>query len=157
MSGTLHERIGAMRRLTLGEQVLLAVSVAAGDAGARVERVLRSVGLTHTRYNVLRILRGAGPEGLPAKEIGRRLLVPSPDVTRLMDPLVKDGLASRSPNPDDRRVLLHRLTDDGRRLLTALDPELAGVYDDLEEALGPENSRTLVELCEQLISAMWEE
>jgi len=154
VSNTLNDRIGSKRPLPLGEQVLLAVSLAAGDVGALVERVLREHGLTHTRYNVLRILRGAGSKGLPAKEIGRRLLVPSPDVTRLVDPLVASDLAERSPNPSDRRVLQHRLTHDGTALLARLDDELAHVYVRIERVLGPRDSRSLIGLCERLITTV---
>ena len=39
---------------------------------AQVEARLKEFGLTGTQYNALRILRGAGPDGLPCREIGDR-------------------------------------------------------------------------------------
>src|SRR5437899_6276642 len=37
---------------------------------------------SHTQYNVLRILRGAGRQGLACQEIGERMLTRDPDITR---------------------------------------------------------------------------
>jgi len=151
MGDVLRRRIGTDRSMPLGEQLLLAVSIAAGDAGAGTEQILRDRGLTRARYNVLRILRGAGQDGLPAKEIGERLLVPSPDVTRLVDPLVAGDVMARAPSAEDRRVSVHRLTDTGAALLRELDGELREAHQALVDALGEADSRRLVELCERLI------
>ena len=49
--------------------------------------VVETRGLTLQQYNVLRILRGAGSEGLPTLEIGQRMIEKSPGVTRLLDRL----------------------------------------------------------------------
>ena len=46
---------------------------------AQVESWLRAFGLTGTQYNALRILRGAGPEGLPCREIAGRMITHDPD------------------------------------------------------------------------------
>lgn len=44
--------------------------------------VLKRFDLTQPQYNVLRILRGAGPGGLPSGEVGERMVVSrEPDVT----------------------------------------------------------------------------
>src|SRR5512147_2288316 len=48
---------------------------------------LRPFGLTHTQFNVLRILRGAGQDGLCGREIGERMITKVPDVPRLLDRL----------------------------------------------------------------------
>ena len=52
---------------------------------AQVEARLKDFGLTGTQYNALRILRGAGPEGLPCREIGERMITHDPDITRLLN------------------------------------------------------------------------
>ena len=38
-----------------------------------IEQTLKLAGLSPTQYNVLRILRGAGPEGLACRQIGERM------------------------------------------------------------------------------------
>src|ERR1019366_5380987 len=70
---------------------------------AQVEAHLKEFGLTGTQYNALRILRGAGPEGLPCSEIGERMITHDPDVTRLMNRLQDRGLVQRTRARRDRR------------------------------------------------------
>ena len=77
--------------------------------------------LTLQQYNVLRILRGAGDEGLPTLEIGTRMVERQPGVTRLVDRLVRKGLVERSRGAEDRRVVRCSITPEGLALLTRLD------------------------------------
>ena len=69
--------------------------------------------LSATQYNVLRILRGAGKDGVSCKDIGARLLARDPDITRLMDRLEQRGLIRRDRAVQDRRVVTHHLTEAG--------------------------------------------
>jgi DNA-binding MarR family transcriptional regulator len=78
-------------------------------------------GITLQQYNVLRILRGAGPEGLPTLEIGARMIEEAPGITRLLDRLERKALAERRRCPRDARRVLCRITRSGLRLLTELD------------------------------------
>jgi DNA-binding MarR family transcriptional regulator len=77
--------------------------------------------LTHVQYNVLRILRGAGPNGLTAGEVGARLITRSPDVTRLIDRLEKRGLVMRQQDSGDRRAVRICITEAGREQIATLD------------------------------------
>src|ERR1700679_1804508 len=74
--------------------------------------VLKSEDLSHTQYNVLRILRGA-PQGLPCGEIGSRMITRDPDVTRLLDRMEKRSLISRARESEDRRMVTVRITTEG--------------------------------------------
>ena len=89
-----------------------------------VERMLKPHGLGGTQYNVLRILRGAGDEGLCRNEVRDRLLTRMPDVTRLLDRMEDAGLVTRERGTADRRLVTTRLTAEGRRLVDALDAEV---------------------------------
>jgi DNA-binding MarR family transcriptional regulator len=78
--------------------------------------------LTQPQYNVLRILRGAGPAGLPTGEVGERMVVSrEPDVTRLLIRMEGHGLVQRERRSDNRRFVTARITREGLRLLKALD------------------------------------
>src|SRR5215213_3217733 len=65
-------------------------------------------GVSPTQYNVLRILRGAGDDGLPCRAVADRMVTRDPDITRLLDRLERDGLISRTRDTRDRRVVLAR-------------------------------------------------
>ena len=78
-------------------------------------------GITPQQFNVLRILRGAGPDGLPTLTIGERMIEQTPGVTRLIDRLERKGLVGRTPCHKDRRRVFCRITAKGLDLLKELD------------------------------------
>jgi DNA-binding MarR family transcriptional regulator len=84
-------------------------------------QVIEPHGITPQQYNVLRILRGAGPDGLPTLSIGERMIEQTPGVTRLVDRLERKGLVARTPCPKDRRRVFCRITEKGLDLLKELD------------------------------------
>lgn len=81
--------------------------------------------ITLQQYNVLRILRGAGEEGLPTLEIAVRMVEQAPGVTRLLDRLERKQLVRRVRCPRDRRQVLCWITPRGRALLSGLDARMA--------------------------------
>lgn len=87
----------------------------------QAEQLVKSQGLTAAQYNVLRILRGAHPEGLPCRSVGDRMISHDPDMTRLLDRIEKLGLLTRERLADDRRVVRTRITEKGLALLKRLD------------------------------------
>jgi len=92
------------------------------DALARgSEALLKPYGLSGTQYNILRILRGAGEEGLACREVGCRLISRDPDITRLLDRMEKRGWIARARETQDRRVVKTRITAEGLLLLGKLD------------------------------------
>lgn len=92
------------------------------DALARgAEALLKPHSLSPTQYNVLRILRGSGEQGLACREVSDRLITRDPDITRLLDRLEARGLIARAREAQDRRVVKTRITGDGLRLLAELD------------------------------------
>jgi DNA-binding MarR family transcriptional regulator len=105
----------------LEARVFVALLRAADSLGQDAEQLVKSAGLTGAQYNVLRILRGAGPCGLPCSGIGDRMISHDPDMTRLLDRMEKRGLISRERQTDDRRVIKTRVTPQGLDLLRTLD------------------------------------
>lgn len=84
--------------------------------------LLKEFGVTQPQYNVLRILRGAGAAGLPSGEVGGRMVASrEPDVTRLLVRMEGRGLIRRERRPENRRMVMARLTDKGLRLVNSLD------------------------------------
>jgi len=114
-----------------------------------VEGVLKNSGLSQTQYNVLRILRGAGPAGLACREIAGRMITRDPDITRLLDRLVARGLVSRSRERRDRRVVTSRITAQASRLLKQLDEPVSSLHQWQLRHIPARRLRLLVSLLEQ--------
>ena len=101
-------------------------------------------------YNILRILRGVGSDGLPCSQIGDRMVTREPDVTRLIDRLEQAGWAKRDRSTKDRRVVTITLTATGRKLLDKLDEPILDLHRD---TLGHLTKREMVELNRLLVKA----
>ncbi len=108
---------------------------------------LRPFGLTPTQHNVLRILRGAGPEGLCGREIAERMVARVPDVPRMLDRLEAMRLTARERDPADRRHVTATITPKGLALLDQVVPAVEAVE---KARLGRLSDRTLVTLIEAL-------
>ena len=85
------------------------------------ETVCAPFEITGQQYNVLRILRGAEPEGLPTLTIAERMIERTPGITRMIDRLEAKGLVAREIRPQDRRYVYCRITEKGLNLLEILD------------------------------------
>jgi len=130
----------------LEQEVALNLARTASRIEADFVRLFRTHGLSGAGYNVLRILRGAGEHGRACREIGDHMVTPVPDVTRLIDRLVRDGLAERRAVTGDRRRVQVHLTESGRRLLDALDEPVRALHRVQLGHLGPDRLRQLNEL-----------
>jgi DNA-binding MarR family transcriptional regulator len=111
----------------------------------RVSLVLESAGVTLQQYNVLRILRGAGAEGLPTLAIGERMIERTPGVTRLIDRMEEKGWVKRVRCTEDRRRVWCRISEKGLRLIEPLDTPVNAVDDLLEEVLDQHELAALID------------
>ena len=93
-----------------------------------MEDLVKSQGISATQYNVLRILRGSGAEGLCRNALRDRMLNRMPDMTRLLDRMEEAGLVQRGREGEDRRMVLTRITEKGRRLLSELDAPVLALH-----------------------------
>src|ERR1035437_5466016 len=87
----------------------------------------RDWGVTSTQYNVLRILRGAHPNGLTCSAIGSRMIAAEPDITRLLARLKGLKLIRRHRDRHDRRVVWTHISEAGLGLLQEMDPVIQRV------------------------------
>ncbi len=111
------------------QEAVLNIIRTAGLLGCQAVRFFKAHDLSESGYNVLRILRGHHPSGVPSQSIAQMLVAQVPDVTRLVDRLVKQGLARREGHPDDRRVVIVEITRPGLDLLSKLDAPLLALHD----------------------------
>lgn len=117
---------------------------------SRVEAKLKEFGLTGTQYNALRILRGAGPDGIPCSDIAERMITRDPDITRLLDRLQKRGLVERSRGKQDRRVIYGKITAAGLNLLREMDSPLRKFGREILRHVSQANLKLLIDLLEQV-------
>jgi DNA-binding MarR family transcriptional regulator len=113
------------------------------------EELLKGAELSFAQYNVLRILRGAGAEGLACGEIAERMVNRDPDITRLLDRLERRGLVRRSRDTGDRRIVVARIAAAGLSLLEALDVPVARVHREQLRHMGRSQLATLARLLEE--------
>jgi len=134
----------------LEEEVVLNILRTAEIIGQKTQEFLKSCQLSHTQYNVLRILRGAARDGRTCSELSDRLITRDPDVTRLTDRLVARGLVERERSEQDRRVVITRITPQGLELLGSLDEPVANFLRETIGRLPKEEQLALVDYLEQV-------
>lgn len=110
---------------------------------ARIEDVLRPLGLTFARYEMLALLSFARTGALPMNRASALLQVHPTSVTNAVDRLEAAGYVTRTRHPTDGRTTLIELTEQGRALAqkatSALNTEVFGctgfTADDVEHLL----------------------
>jgi DNA-binding MarR family transcriptional regulator len=131
---------------SLEEEAFLNLVRTASEFADGIELLLKDFGISAAQYNVLRILRGAGPTGLCRNEIRDRLVARMPDVTRLLDRLESLGLVRRVRDTEDRRQVGTFLTDSGAELLARLDDPVETTHRNQLRHLSADELRTLIAL-----------
>jgi DNA-binding MarR family transcriptional regulator len=128
------------------------VAVSILRTAALIERqfaqVVAQSGITVQQYNVLRILRGAGEEGLPTLVIRDRMIHEAPGITRLLDKLETAGLARRERCSPDRRQVFCYITDAGLAVLDRLEAAMKEADDAAVGSLSEAEQRQLLKLLE---------
>jgi len=147
MSRSLRDDIHQTKPFSsLRQEALLNVVRTSAAMSDALDDLFRPYGIGMTQYNVLRILRGAGPTGLCRNELRDRMLTRMPDVTRLLDRMEEAGLVARARDNDDRRMVSTRITDAGLRVLDQLDAPTAELHQRRLGHLSDEQLSQLIDL-----------
>src|SRR5882672_249312 len=131
---------------SLKEEAHLSIQRTAALLGHAFEIALKPHRLTATQYNVLRILRGAEPDGLCRHEIGERLVRQVPDVTRLLDRLEQGKLIARYRGGADRRYVQTRITKAGLSVLSQVEHRIDALHEEQLGHLAEPHIRELIKL-----------
>ena len=108
----------------------------------------RGWGVTSTQYNVLRILRGAQPDGLTCAAIGSRMIAAEPDITRLLKRLKALKLIRQKRDAQDRRAVRTVISEVGLALLREMDPAILALPGELLGHLKRGELKELIRLLE---------
>ena len=153
MAKTLRDELKMTRPFkSVEEEALLSIARTAALLEHSGSEALKRFDLTITQYNVLRILRGAGGEGLCRNEVGERLVTRVPDVTRLLDRMEAAGLIYRHRSGTDRRFVSTHITDNGLKLLERIDRELPAIHHRQLGHMSQRRLRELIDLLEEVRS-----
>ena len=136
--------------LPLPDRAFIALQKAADKLAQQAEQLVKANGLTGAQYNVLRILRGAEPDGLPCSTISERMISHDPDMTRLLDRMEKRDLITRQRQTDDRRVVKTRITGGGLELLKQLDHPIRELHKKQFAHMGNARVKELADLLEEI-------
>jgi DNA-binding MarR family transcriptional regulator len=150
MGEALKRRIAQTKFESPIQEATLNLLVAADCLRKQIEAICTPAGISIGQYNVLRILRGAHPDGHSRAEILRRMLERAPDVTRLVDRLEKEGLAERDRSQADRRLSLTRITAKGLNLLKTLEPAVQESQRLMGRRVGRRDCLELSRICERI-------
>jgi DNA-binding MarR family transcriptional regulator len=134
----------------LEDQIFVALLRASDSLASQGDQLMKTNGLTSAQYNVLRILRGAGPDGLPCNTIAERMISRDPDMTRLLDRMEKRELITRERQKEDRRVVKARITDEGLKLLKKMDTPIRELHKSQFAHMTSARLKTLMELLSEL-------
>lgn len=145
MTRTLQEEIRQTKPFsTKTGEALLSIMRTATVLEHEQNEALRPHGITSTQYNVLRILQGAGKDGLCGREIADRLISKVPDVSRLLDRMDDMELVSRARDTADRRHVTARISQKGRRIIAQATPDLETIERKYFKRLDPRAVASLI-------------
>ena len=151
MSGKLIKELGQTKPFALREEeAFLNLARTFEFLQQRLADLLKQFQLTPTQYNVLRILRGAGEEGVTCSQAAERMLTPDPDMTRLLDRMENRSLIQRERSRQDRRIVITRITGEGLKLAGDIDEPLQTLFRRLLGHIGDRKLTALIETLEAL-------
>ncbi len=148
---TLRQRIQQQKFKSLAQEAFLNIFMTSTVLRDRFLCSIKGSGISMAQYNILHILKGAYPNGYPRYAISGRMVERAPDITRLIDRLVKRGLVERRPCQEDRRRSMAFITSEGLTLLEELDLRVDAFLEEFEKNTGPEILRQIVNLCEGIL------
>jgi DNA-binding MarR family transcriptional regulator len=110
---------------------------------------LRQAGVGIGQWAVLMFLWAR--DGMSQAELSRVVAIEPPTIVRTIDRMVRDGLVTRVPDPDDGRVTRIHLTERGRSMRNELVPKAIAVNVTTLERLTATEGRDLRRLLGKLV------
>jgi MarR family 2-MHQ and catechol resistance regulon transcriptional repressor len=117
----------------------------------RIKEDVSMAGLGLSDFGALEVLYHKGP--LPVQSICEKVLIANSSMSYVIDHLIKRQLIKKVKNPDDRRIHIIELTEEGHRLMDDIYPKhqdhMRSMIDILDENEEHELQRLLKKLGKQ--------
>jgi len=138
---------------SLAHEAVVALMRTADLVRRQFADLVEPYGITPQQFNVLRILRGAGADGMPTLEVAARMIEQTPGVTRLLDRLEAKELVRRQRCPKDRRQHLCWIAPKGLAVLQKLDAATVRAHEETMKGLRARDRVTFVRLLDAIRAA----
>ncbi len=102
------------------------------------------------QFNVLKIIKGKHPEPINPGKIKEVMIEKAPDLTRLIDRLVKKGLVKRWKSKENRRQININLTEKGLELVEVMTPQVSYHFMEKFSHLSNEEAEQLSNLLDKI-------
>lgn len=150
MGEKIRQRLKQEKFSSHEQEAVLNLFLANNYLKKKMDEVCSGFSITNAQYNVLRILRGAYPEGYPRCEIIPRMIDQAPDVTRIIDNLEKQQLIVRLNSSEDRRLSITRITEKGLDILRQMEDGINAINKHLTGTLTDAEIICLSDICEKI-------
>jgi MarR family 2-MHQ and catechol resistance regulon transcriptional repressor len=144
----MQKRIGADNKEARALGTYVKLMRAAESITSRVHKHLAVVGLSVSQFGILEALYHLGP--LSQKDLGRKILRSSGNITMVIDNLEKRRLVSRKRDDADRRFFIVHLTDEGQKLIRQIFPPHAALITRELSMLSAKDQERLGNLCKKI-------
>ena len=155
MGNVLKRRLKQLSFESAEQEAILNILVSSNHIKSKIEAVCIKYGITISQFNVLRILNGKYPEGYPRCDIISRMIDPAPDVTRLIDRLIRQGFVERYASTEDRRLSIARITNKGIAVLNKIKPKIDELNSLISSTLNIAERKQLSILLEKVYSDLF--
>lgn len=141
-----------IKKATIEEEIIVMLLTKLDSIKIKLSAVTAMEDVTPQQYNILRILRGAGENGLPTLEIGNRMLEHSPGITRLIDRLERKKLVERVRSDIDRRLVTCKITSTGLEVLEKLQSGITQLHEEVSQNLDSTEKELLLTFLKRICS-----
>jgi DNA-binding MarR family transcriptional regulator len=147
----LNERIKQSNFQNAGHEAILSLMAAAFTVRDKLNSICQKKNSSIVQYNILRILKGVYPLGYSRSEISSRMLERAPDITRIIDRMVKNGLVERIKSQQDMRQSIAKITDKGSALLVELNTLIQAYQKDFQKKVSKNQCEILSTICNEIL------
>ncbi len=134
-----------------GQEAIISLLAVAAHLREKLNLICEEENISLQQFNILRILKGAYPEGYPRCDISERMVERAPDTTRLIDRMAKTSLVSREKCTEDKRQSISKITKVGIDLLNRTSVKVKRFHKQFEENLTAAKCRQISDNCNTIL------